>query len=556
MPITVPRYDGPKVQPQGLPDVRIQPGQNVEEAFGGGASSAAVSSAGRELGNQVARISAYEQQQADEVAVQDADLQAGLLQNKLHVDVQKMQGKDSMGAQDYISKHWTEGTEKIKAGMANDYQRQLLDKRLKIRYLNLDQTAQVHQGNEMARYDQQTSDAYLKNAQNDAVLNFDNPERIRLSLYQQEQSIYQYARRNGWSDDQIKAAYADARNRTHVGVINKMLAENQVGEAHDYFQANKKFIEPDDQTRLSAFIERENLLLSASDKADEILAGAKDEADAVKGLDKITDKALRAATKAELETKLKERTLIYNANEASAGTKIATGQYKGPYDLEADRGGMTDEFYRVASESFSVKLDSTGSKSEKQKKYAGLVEKFGGLSDVDAYSKARKYADFRKDVLASKAYLNAEQFQKLMTWTDPTFVQKNIEPKQSMLDAGIKFLSNYYRNFTLEGRLVQALNTFMTKATDPSVKPAEVSAVARELVRDEAYRRNPDMMNLAEPSNYVYNEGNVSVAYPAKSDAKNDTTETEDMVTVIRRSDGQRGSIPRKNFDNERYKLA
>ena len=135
-------------------------------------------------------------------------------------------------------------------------------------------------------------------------------------------------------------------------------------------------------------------------------------------------------------------------------------------------------------------------------------------------------------------------------------MQKNIEPKQSMLDAGIKFLSNYYRNFTLEGRLVQALNTFMTKATDPSVKPAEVSAVARELVRDEAYRRNPDMMNLAEPSNYVYNEGNVSVAYPAKSDAKNDTTETEDMVTVIRRSDGQRGSIPRKNFDNERYKLA
>lgn len=237
---TVPRLDGPQVRTEALPGVRVNTNAGDAEAFGGGASLDAATTAARNTAQIGEKIAIQAKQNADEVRFMDADLQLSKLQTQNELNAKKMQGKDAAGALDAVDKDWTKGVEEVMKGLSNNEQRAAVSRAAKVRYSEMNKSVQSHMINEAQKLDTSTTADYVATAQNDAALNSHDPSRIKLSIYQQEQAIIGYGHRTGQSKENITKALQDARSNTHSAVIEAMLGSGQIDAAKAYYNENKK----------------------------------------------------------------------------------------------------------------------------------------------------------------------------------------------------------------------------------------------------------------------------------------------------------------------------
>ena len=253
MPV-VPRYGDRKVAPEALPAPRLTPSA-TEETFGGGPTLEAVSTEARGVNQNIQKILIENKRQADEVAVQDADLQAGILETKLQIDSAKMLGKNAAGVPEFINEEWRNGTQEIKKSLSNDRQKAAAQRKFSARYLNLYKTASVHMANEFQKHDTEELKNYNENAVNEAVLNYGDFDRFKLSLLQQKSSIEAYADRNGKDKNWIQSEFQDAQNKTAKSVIAKMI-EDSPDMAIQRLPDFKGILSADESVELKAKAER------------------------------------------------------------------------------------------------------------------------------------------------------------------------------------------------------------------------------------------------------------------------------------------------------------
>lgn len=277
------------VRDTALPGARVSTSAPIA-AFGGGQALENSTNAARELNNQSRgfavdaanerlKVIAQQKKYADDLRIQEADLELSKFQTDLQIKVKGMGGKDALQAPEIVSSSWKKNADAIRASLANDEQRMQFDKINAVRYADTYKNTNEHVFTQIKKYDDESTDAYIVNAQNNAANNYmDTAEdgQISQAIFQQEQALRRYAERNGIPDEVLEKKIFDARSKTHTAVIDQMLSNDADQLAMEYFKNNKENIDPEKRVKIEESIDKAMLTGEGQRKADEIFVKFKD----------------------------------------------------------------------------------------------------------------------------------------------------------------------------------------------------------------------------------------------------------------------------------------
>jgi hypothetical protein len=257
----VPQYQQNQVQVQGLP----QTGQLAKastETFGGG--SANIANAVSKIAQDTSKIYSEYKRKADQIEVTAADAELAKLETELLYDKDvgalNARGKNAFAAGQKANEEYQKRSTLILQNLKNDDQRQAFQSRISDRSNSVNKALQIHMNQEGVRYDNDVSTSLIKNEQDAAIKNYNDPARVAQSLAKQEETIKQFAVRNGISEEKAKEQILESKSATHESVINRMLANDQDGLAASYFKKYKNDITGDKLARV------ENIIQDASTK--------------------------------------------------------------------------------------------------------------------------------------------------------------------------------------------------------------------------------------------------------------------------------------------------
>ena len=267
---SVPRYNQ-QVNQSALPNARVGTGAPAE-AFGGGAAS------GRgvtQAASQIVSIMDKEREKADQLRIMDADSQAARLKNKLFYDpdsgAMNKRGKDAFGAVDEYSKQFDEQAREIEKGLSSPAQKAAFKERLAQHKGDLNNQLQKHVFQESQAYDNEVTEGRLVTAQEEATLNYQDPNILQRSLREQEIVIQQHADRMGkpaeWAQNKIK----ESKSKTHSAVIERMLVAGNDIEAENYYKNNKADFTARDITNAEKLVEAGSTRGFAQREADKLM---------------------------------------------------------------------------------------------------------------------------------------------------------------------------------------------------------------------------------------------------------------------------------------------
>lgn len=291
---SVPRLSNPQVQEQGLANIR-QTASPDAAAFGGGAAAAAVS---KETIDLVAKI----KQDADQVAVLDADQKMSAYETNLLYDPKagafNKKGKDSFGLPDTVRDEYKKKADEIAATLSNPNQRAAFARSVTSRFADVDRQIQKHVSVEMKNYDDETTNAYIANEQSAAALNYQDPERVQMAIQRQQAAVLDHANRNGMPEEWAKAKLMDVTSKTNTEVVSRMLANGDDLRAKEYYEKNKEtgFTGPD-AIKLEKDLEEGSLRGESQRQSDKIFAAnSNNMMAAIEETKKIEDPKVRDAT--------------------------------------------------------------------------------------------------------------------------------------------------------------------------------------------------------------------------------------------------------------------
>jgi len=195
------------------------------------------------------------------------------------------QGKTATGLHDTSKEFFGETYNSYSANLANDNQRKafkaMWDRRTNT---NLDNLAR-HESKERKAYFEQTQQASLVGAANNAYNNFDKPDEIQNSLIEAETII----RSNpmGSSEEVVLQKMKTARSEIHKSVIDRMMLDDPDG-ARKYYADNKKQVDGVHHKEIESSLKGNKQKKQAQENADKINMN-----------DKLSDQEKRAAAKKE-----------------------------------------------------------------------------------------------------------------------------------------------------------------------------------------------------------------------------------------------------------------
>lgn len=532
-----------QIRREPLPGPRVQPGASSEEAFGGGEGLEKIASLGREVSSEFQKTILERKRQVDEAILRDADLELGLLQNKLHLELSRFKGKDAASAADFIENEWSKKTKEISDTLKSDELKSIFNLRARQRFINLNESLQVHMANEFERYDKEQHEAYLENAISQAALNYGDQEKVNLSIFQQEEEIKAFAERNGKSEEWVKSKIFEARTKTYSSVINQMLANGQTEMAVEFYKKTSPYIV--DKERISSLIQKEIIKQNAFLEGERILSETSPEKIPAR-LAEIKDENLRSETEKAVNAMLREKEANFNINEARIASLVAEGKYS-LAQLEADKNSVSDDFYRAAQFAIENRSGFFSKLSGGEKVFISLVQDFVELSKADIYDRNRLMMNFRNKVLANASRLNSKDFRKLISWTNPNSIEEFHEKSQT-LDLAVKAVQFYIENFPYGGFMEvvsKVLGSF-------DKTPEEIQKTVKESIREDILRKNPSLFGREDISNAIFSaEDGFKKIYAGKSALKPDfklKKEPEGMIRMISPS-GKKGFIPREKLE-------
>ncbi len=444
MALVVPR-SSQQVQDSGIPNARVNDEAPLS-AYGSGKEAQQLSSTRDALLTQEQKVFQEEKKKADDIVFADADLEASQSQTEIEVRVKQMLGKDAGQASEYAETEWRKADERINKRFTDDDQRARYSRASKTRYNSIFKVVQEHQSSEFRKYEQEQTTAYVEAAREEAIENYQDPERIELSLERQNAAITKILSNRGieLSSPAGQKIYNTARSKTHEGVINRMLADENDVMAEEYFKQHKDQIEPDDATALTKNLEEGSRRGRSQRLSDSILSKTESLSDALTEAYKITDEGdremvldkiqahhqLNKLAEAEKEKQRLESAIsivdkdprreavppeMWNAMDNQAQKAVIER-------INIRRGGGTIETDRA------VYYDLLGMAQDNKKKFrdVDLMKYSNSLSDTDF----KKLADAQKEDKAGKS-AQLDGFLSDKAVADEVLSDIGIDPKKN-----------------------------------------------------------------------------------------------------------------------------
>jgi hypothetical protein len=237
-------------------------------------------------------INAREQRiEADKAKRQAHEITQMEAANKLHRAVNdivndpdhgvlSLNGKDALGSPEIARAKYDEIAATIAATMTDPEDQVAFAKTQLVTGINLDTTVMRHTAGEIQKWEGQELQATVVNAKNDAlhaasdptIVN-DLPLKVAGSLQRATDAIQKSGPRLGLGPEQIKEQVTAVTSETHTGVINELLASNQITAAHEYFAETKDDIqEGPGKNALVKSLNEGDVRMKSQKIADDIIA--------------------------------------------------------------------------------------------------------------------------------------------------------------------------------------------------------------------------------------------------------------------------------------------
>lgn len=311
-------------------EVSTAPIPGVRKTTGGSAiaEGAGVEQAKANVGEEISqlggRVAAFgvrnyqaivEQQRdrADSIALLEAERKIGEWENKRLYDPQtgalNVRGKDAMGLPETVGAEYTKLTSEIEKGLSTDRQREGFQRMKQSRGMGLDLTLQRHVFGEINRYEGEELKASVENFQQSAVANAQDPARVAQDLDKAVSALKTHLPRLGFGPQAIEKQVAAVTTATHVGVIDRLLANDDDGKASAYYDEVKDQISGDARAKVEKNLEEGSLRGESQRKSDEIILAGGTLTEQRNKAKEIADPKLRDAVEARIEhnNAIKER---------------------------------------------------------------------------------------------------------------------------------------------------------------------------------------------------------------------------------------------------------
>lgn len=314
---------------QGAPNARVSTSAPIE-AFGGGRAAENVTRQAQNLGEQAiqtieknqalaAKLAKEEKDKADDVATQDAYTRTVQLRNRLMYDPENgamnRKGKDAFGAGEEYGKQFEAGADEIENSLTNPEQKALYKRIREGEARDLDSNLTRHTFAQAQAYDEETTAASVSTTREDAVMNYQDPGKVGMSINRQKVLIESNGKRNGQPAEMIKQKQMAAESTTHEAVINRMLANGQDLMASDYYKNIKGSIHGDAVAQVERNLQEGSIRGESQRQAVKIYTTNNDLTSALQAVDKIKDPKIQDATRDRVKQKFLEKEQAKDAAE-------------------------------------------------------------------------------------------------------------------------------------------------------------------------------------------------------------------------------------------------
>lgn len=239
----VPVYGEQRVQESALPNVRMGADTSLD-TFGGGKPLEAAGDAIQGVEKTVTDIASQEKQKADSLAALAFDNQLSQTQTKIQVAASKMQGKDALGAPDYVNQSWNDAVNKIQSQATNDAQKMAIARAASSRFQELNRFAQVHVGDQMQKFADNETQSYIENSRTSAIQNANDPDKVEAEKQRTTAATYEFLSRKGipLDSDQGKALLQNNLSNLNKSVLQALLDKDSptnVEDAKNFLETHK-----------------------------------------------------------------------------------------------------------------------------------------------------------------------------------------------------------------------------------------------------------------------------------------------------------------------------
>ena len=457
----------PQYQRQVAPGTPGTP-QAPQEAFGSGEGLASVSQAlGATAQDLEKRAREYKEEQdanrAMEAYTQAADRVRSQLYDPEH-GILNSRGKNALGSYQTTQEKLREVYNETYQNLENDNQRRAFESMWNRKRSSVLETVARHQAKEHRTYKEQTTQAMIETAIEDAAANPFNGRTLRDAQIMGETAIR--ANSQGKSADALDRQLSEFRTKLHASVIERM-AETDAKTARAYYEKHKDQMDGTVQTQVEQVLNNQGVKQESQAQADKIVGQTdryQDQLEAARGIEdpEVRDATVRRVKARHTEQQQAEQQArqqaydnainkIINAPDLESAMEVADSlangsdrmqarkaaeALKGPQNIETD-----PEKYAEARQ----KIDQGKIRSEQQlvgeywphlgqkarSEIADYYRQGGAVGDLSDSTVRTIYKSFTGE----QAKANPKRYQQV--WE---FVTRNLDPNKKATDAELRNL--------------------------------------------------------------------------------------------------------------------
>lgn len=308
---TVPRYDQPRVQEQGLPNKQISIDTGIDRIQSGNAKvTGAVNSALDEF----AKYAEKEQKRQDDSVSLSLQTESLREKNRLLYSTQEddpgammQKGGNAAGVVDNYSKRFSDFNNRIEEKAQNSAQREAFAQFRMRHETEFQESLYRHTAGEAMKYEADQFKSAIVELQNDAAYNWASPTNVTNSMVMQNGIIDNMANNYGWPEEQRRMAKLEAFSKTNLNVISRQADSGQYLQAMNQLEKNKAMMTAEDYKHAHSIVESASVLGESQKHATTIIGKyGSDMKASLAEARKIQDPKIQKATVDEIETRFVE----------------------------------------------------------------------------------------------------------------------------------------------------------------------------------------------------------------------------------------------------------
>jgi len=487
--VLVKKLDAPRIGTGRLPAARATSDPGLE-AFGGGAEKAKQSAAIRSIGVNVARIALREEKKANDIQVQDSEIDILNAKNDGEIAGASLKFEDAAGSLEKSLEVYDKKTEKILENSKNSNQKSRVIALINKNRASMSRLMEKHSAAELFKHENASTDVVIKLHKNNAAAHFSDDVSITEALLEQKKALIRKADRLGWSSEIEESEWRDIESSTHSAVIAAALSEGQTQRAKDYFEQNKEGILIEDSKAVSALIREEAANATHEEMANNVMIQVGNDFTKVQeALNKISDDK----TRSEVAKKVNHQVQIAKGEQVKKITEIQKDDGYTLEDLELDKEILPPAWYKTKR----VEMNDPGAWEENEKSFHKnfrvLMLEYAKVANSPPDKFADNMIEFQTKILTSKGKVDNDQYAQLKRITDNDFIAQNKEAI-SFWDPAFTVIRSFFGDAPVATALV--INKIIEKTVD--AKPEDRPKILQEEVDKQAVVNNPEIATLTD----------------------------------------------------------